>query len=176
MSDLEKYVKEHRQKFDVATPDADKIWKAISKELEVPAKPRRVNPWRRTAVAASLLVLITLGSLGYYSSSIGHVNPSTAHQLVDINKHYGELIALKIELINKNENISEVEKRAFVEELKELDNDYLKLKKELNLNIDNVKVLEAIIENYTTRLRLIENFLARLNGSQSEIDDNSIEV
>jgi hypothetical protein len=52
----------------------------------------------------------------------------------------------------------------------ELDVEYNILKKELNKNIDNERVLEAIVINYKKRIELIENLLKQINSSKKTSD------
>ena len=48
----------------------------------------------------------------------------------------------------------------------ELDAEYLALKKEMETNLDNEQVLEAIVANYKKRIELIEKLLERLNETK----------
>ena len=53
----------------------------------------------------------------------------------------------------------------------ELDAEYEVLKKEMQKNLDNEQVLEAIVGNYKKRIELIENLLHQLNESKKPDED-----
>ena len=46
----------------------------------------------------------------------------------------------------------------------------MQLKLEMRDNLDNERVLEAIVNNYKKRIELIENLLKQINASKKEID------
>ena len=52
----------------------------------------------------------------------------------------------------------------------ELDEEYKQLKLEMQHNLDNELVLEAIVNNYKKRIELIENLLKQINASKKEMD------
>ena len=53
----------------------------------------------------------------------------------------------------------------------ELDDEYAILKLEMKKNIDNERVLEAIIGNYKKRIELIEKLLKQINDSKKTIEE-----
>jgi cytochrome c553 len=68
-SPLEKFVLENRDDFDGDSPDP-KIWEKIKERMSPETdkvKPIRSMPFKRWMVAAAAVVLVSLGSLYYYS-------------------------------------------------------------------------------------------------------------
>ena len=54
----------------------------------------------------------------------------------------------------------------------ELDVEYESLKLELNKNLDNERILEALVFNYKKRIELIENLLKQINSSKKTDNTN----
>ena len=53
----------------------------------------------------------------------------------------------------------------------ELDEEYETLREEMRNNLDNERVLEAIVANYKKRIELIENLLRQLNDAKKSDED-----
>jgi len=68
--------------------------------------------------------------------------------------------------------LSEENKAEFLSFMDELDAEYEVLKKEMQKNLDNELVLEAIVSNYKKRIELIENLLHQLNESKKQDEDD----
>jgi len=55
----------------------------------------------------------------------------------------------------------------------ELDEEYSELLIDLGDNLDNERVLAAIVDNYRKRIELIENLLKQINDSKEISDENT---
>ena len=160
---LEEFVQKHREEIDFRTPDP-KLWAAIEREL--PGKQKRLIPWRNIAVAAGFLMI--LGLVGTWAYRQGMQQGSiqslaeVSEELGEIERHYEGEIKEKLgrlTAIHKDEEVSKdlKEMEAFLEELKADLSQTPKHEREV--------VIQAMIENYRSRVELLERILDRLPSS-----------
>ena len=64
-----------------------------------------------------------------------------------------------------------MDKAEFLSFMDELDAEYEVLREEMRNNLDNERVLEAIVANYKKRIELIENLLQQLNDAKQPDDE-----
>ncbi|MDO6808980.1 hypothetical protein Q4603_10170 [Zobellia galactanivorans] len=174
MDNFEKHIRENRAAFDDHKADRAKLWANIEAEL-APSKPKTVPLWKSPILRIAASVLIILGVSGLIGLSF--LNGSTeensfvSKELQDIDMHYKGLVAYQVQLVQKNEQLSEADKAEFLSFMDELDAEYDTLKLEMQNNLDNELVLEAIVSNYRKRIELIEKLLHQLNESKLKDDD-----
>ena len=75
-----------------------------------------------------------------------------------------------MQLVKNHPKLSADDKEEFLSFMDELDREYQQLKLEMRNNLDNERVLEAIVANYKKRIELIENLLRQINASKKEMD------
>ncbi len=172
MDNFEKYVQEHKNEFDEHKADREMLWAKIEGELP----EQKVLPlWRSRSVgiAASLLFLVGLAaSIGFFArNGTTEQTQFVDKELIDIDTHYMGLVSQQIELLQNHPNLSQEDKKEFLGFINELDAEYKVLRLEMNKNLDNEIVLEAIVKNYKKRIELIENLLDQINGSKIIDDD-----
>ncbi len=170
---LRDFITEHKQEFDTEKVNKQLLWDAIENRL--PKAPKKVIPLWKTSVfriAASIVLLFGL-SFSYFMFGISTVSEHTIVQeeLLEIDAHYKQLVSAQVALIKKEKKLSKEEKEDFLLFLNDLDAEYNILKLELNENVDNQKVLEAIISNYRKKIELIENLLKRLNEHNNDYNE-----
>jgi hypothetical protein len=134
-------------------------------------------------IAASLLVLVSLGSSIFYFSnntvddqptevakieSLGSISPA----LKTIENYY--LVSIQTEISNLEETPENKELLdGYLEKLGELTNDYKILTQELNNEGLNEKTINALIENLQQRLNLMHQLKEQLNSlSKLNITEN----
>jgi hypothetical protein len=93
-----------------------------------------------------------------------------SEELLEIDMHYQHLVHQQVVLIQENPKLSAMDKEEFLSFMDELDEEYMQLKLEMRDNLDNERVLEAIVNNYKKRIELIENLLKQINASKNEMD------
>jgi hypothetical protein len=172
MDEFEKYIRAHRQSFDDHQPDTERLWSNIEMKLRDVAV-NRVPYWRNPGyqIAASFLLLLGIGVLSVGMLSYGllddrpNVSTSVNRQLSDLNLHYTATINHYRERLEHYPGLSATEKADFLEFLDKLDTEYEALEAELYKNINNEKVLQAIVQNQKIRIELINNFLQQMKKS-----------
>jgi len=178
MDQFEKHIRENKHLFDDKKPDKTKIWQAISAELDE-TEAKVIPLWKTSKFRAAASVVIILGIVGFFSVNfMSNVNNTATNneeniELNEINKHYQGVVAYHVKLVENNTNISSEDKIEFLSFMDELDEEYEVFKLEMNQDLDNELVLEAIIKNYKKRIELIENLLAQINNSKKIESDET---
>ncbi|MBU2972977.1 hypothetical protein [Zobellia sp. B3R18] len=174
MDNFEKHIRENRAAFDDHKADRAKLWANIEAKLD-PPRAKVVPLWKSPIfkVAASVLIVLGISSLIGLTFLGNSANEDTfvSKELQDIDMHYQGLVSYQVQLVQKNENLSDADKAEFLSFMDDLDKEYDQLKLEMQNNLDNELVLEAIVSNYRKRIELIENLLRQLNESKLNDDD-----
>ena len=174
MDNFEKHIRENRVAFDSHKADRAKLWANIEAKLD-PPRAKVVPLWKSPIfkVAASVLIVLGISSLIGLTFLGNSANEDTfvSKELQDIDMHYQGLVSYQVQLVQKNENLSDADKAEFLSFMDDLDKEYDQLKLEMQNNLDNELVLEAIVSNYRKRIELIENLLRQLNESKLNDDD-----
>ena len=174
MDNFEKHIRENRAAFDSHKADRAKLWANIEAKLD-PPRAKVVPLWKSPIfkVAASVLIVLGISSLIGITFLGNSANEDTfvSKELQDIDMHYQGLVSYQVQLVQKNENLSDADKAEFLSFMDDLDKEYDELKLEMQNNLDNELVLEAIVSNYRKRIELIENLLRQLNESKLNDDD-----
>lgn len=175
MNDLEKHIKENRLLFDEHKADKAKMWQQIENGLATkPKKSFNVFSSPFMKVAASIFML-----LGVYTVINFILNYSTKsdaevvdYELQAIDMHYSKLVEHQIRLVKENKKLSQEEKDEFLSFMVDLDEEYKVLKIEMEKNLDNEQIIEAIVNNYKKKIELMENLLDRINNSKNIDNEN----
>lgn len=174
MDQFEKHIRDNKAVFDDHRADREKIWANIASQLN--EEPPKVIPlWKSPMlrIAASILILVAIsGAIGFnFFASTTTEAQFVSQELQDIDMHYQGLVSYQVQLVQNNSQLSDADKEEFLSFMVELDAEYEQLKLEMQNNLDNEQVLEAIVANYRKRIELIENLLQQLNESKIKEDD-----
>ena len=165
MDQLEKFVVAHREDFDVANPDPG-IWSAIESKLPS-QRSREVAMWRWIAAAAVGLVLIMSGFiLGLRMDEDPGVGISAEYEeFLQAEQYY------KIQINDRMNALGAYEPDDGLQsDIRELEGSYDELAKELNQgwHPNQQEILKALIQNYQTRIDLLERVLDRVEEGQAQ--------
>jgi hypothetical protein len=174
---LEKFVQENRTAFDDKLPSA-MLWEGISdklNELETEEPQGKIvslrsRVYRYVSIAAIGLVLLTVGGLiGSYLTQQQTDNLTFGA----INEEYEELENFYSQKVNLK--VTELKKYRFdknlIDDIDELDIAFAELEKELTkqgVEVDNDEIINEMIENYQTKIEILERILNRLERKQTE--------
>ncbi len=157
---LENFVRENRTDFDHKSPPAD-LWAKV--EAGLPAKQRKLFPWKAFSIAAGLLVL--LGLVGTWSYNQG-MQQGTINSMAEISSELGEIEKhYQSEIKNKMAQLASFNKEDEVKsDIKEMEEFLNELKTDLKDTPKNERevVIQAMIANYQSRVDLLERVLDRL--------------
>lgn len=163
---LENFVRENREGFDYKAPPAD-LWAKV--ETGLPAKQRRIIPWRKLSIAAGFLIL--LGIVGTWSYNQG-MQQGTINSLAEISSELGEVEKhYQTEIKNKMTLLAAYNKEDEVKgDFKEMEEFLNELKLDLKDTPKNERevVIQAMIANYQSRVDLLERVLDRLQQNSTK--------
>jgi len=157
---LEQFIQQNRASFDSETPPAF-VWENVEKNL--PRK--RIRMYRVLRMAAAVLLILGLGIvIGRFAGQPA----KTELALSDISNEYAELENFYTQKINQKISLlkdREQDEKALVD-IKELEQEFETLKRELNAtNAKDEQIIQAMIENYRTKIDILERVLNRTNYS-----------
>ncbi len=175
MDNFEKHIRENTSEFDEHKADREKMWANIAAELKNET-PKVIPLWKSSWVRVAASVVILLGVAAIIGlSGIGQgSNIETTYvskELMDIDMHYKGLVSHHVQLVRNHPKLSDEEKAEFLSFMDELDEEYEQLRLEMQKNLDNELVLEAIVSNYKQRIELIEKLLRQINDSKIQDED-----
>ncbi|NJX14022.1 hypothetical protein [Tamlana crocina] len=177
MDKLKKYTEENNTQFDTNHLDeVDKLrlWGDIVAEL--PEGPVKVIPlWRKSVFKTAASIVLLLGfSLFFLQLDNQQGDTQIVNQeLNEIDSHYQLLVNNQVELIKQSLHISKADQDDFLSLLDDLDEEYKTLKSELKLGINNEKIIEAIINNYRKKIKLMEDLLERSYPIKTDFEDEA---
>lgn len=176
--ELKNYIQAHKNEFDdhsVDEVDKLKLWGKISEQL--PEALTKVIPlWKKASFRVAAAVLLLFGCMfAFYATNQGdETYDVVSEEFRQIDTHYKSLVQNQIQLVKSNTNLSKEEQNDFLSYIDELDQEYIKLKKELNQGVNNQIIIEAIINNYRKKLQLMEALLRRSYPTKNTIDDTEL--
>lgn len=163
--ELEQFVQQNREAFDAEMP-SQHIWQEVEKTF-----PRRRIHIRVLRMAATIALVLGLGIvIGRYAA------PQSESELVlsDISQEYAELEYFYTQKINQKIDLLKTEKPddKALSDISELEKEFEGLKKELQqTNTSDEQVIHAMIENYRTKIEILERVLNRINYSIKNTDN-----
>jgi hypothetical protein len=178
MDKLERFVRENRAEFDGKMPK-DFVWEGVESKLYQQAEPKiktkvvalRSRIYQYAKVAAIGLVLLTVG--GFLGSYWTTQNQAKQLSFGSINEEYQELETFYAEQVNSQ--MTQLKKyrvdKSLMDDIKELDASFSELEKELSINeniANNEVIVNAMIENYQSKIAILERVLNRLERKNKE--------
>ncbi len=166
---FEKYISSNKNLFDDLTPSID-MWDRI--ESNLPNKKFSIA--QRVAIgtaSAAAIFIIILIALKFYTTE-----PSQPHNLLseieETEKYYNNILYQKREMLFKLTSYNPEIQNDVNEEFAILDSAMIELKEDLNDDISNREVVEAMILNYRMKLKVLEDILKYLSPEQKEAKTN----
>ncbi|MCX6258333.1 MAG: hypothetical protein NTW49_10630 [Bacteroidia bacterium] len=169
---IEQFITENREKFDIYEP-APGLWnKIISHQRRV--KLLSLN-WNGLIWKAAILVVVFFSAFlsseymhraeysGKEAAKTAGLNDARIKEFQKAEQYYSTMVNDRLKEVQKyTSNNPEINKELNYD-LKELDNVYSQLKKDLKDNIANKEVIEALIQNYRLRLQVLEDILNKFH-------------
>ncbi len=164
---LENLIKDNRGSFDDLTPPGD-MWDRISRNQEKVGRRRNIVIYRISSAAAVLI--IALIGYTYLFTPKNQVTELSDFQkeILETEQYYNSKLMLKKQQVFKLTSNKPDIKTDIEEELALLDSALMELKNDLNDNIANAEVVEAMIQNYRMKLQILEDILMYLEPVEDE--------
>ncbi len=162
---FEKYIENNKDLFDDITPSMD-MWDRIERNL-----PKKKNSIVKRIIigttSAAAILLIALLAVKFYT-----IQPSPQNELLseieETEQYYDNILYQKKELVYKLTSHNPEIQNDVNEEFAILDAAMIELKEDLNDNISNREVVEAMILNYRMKLKILEDILKYLPVENKE--------
>ena len=174
------FIDENKQEFNQQEPK--NLWNAIEEELE-PKQRKTIELWKVYRVAAILIVVIGLGFFAMYlnlsdSNTTAVVEPKQeqkvdefSNDLVEVENFYAAEIDSKLEEVKKltDDDLA-------IKEIQQLREEFDLLKAEMGDQINDERIVEALIKNYRLRLELLKEILEELKSSEASFKNTKDET
>ena len=165
---LENYINDNRSSFDDLTPSAD-LWNKISQDKQQSrGNTTRVILYRISGAAAILIVALL--SYTYFTIPTPKSNPISEFnkEILETEQYYNSKVMVKKKKVFMLTSSQPEIKNDIETELALLDTAMLELKNDLNENIANEEVVEAMIQNYRMKLQILEDILRYLEPAEKQ--------
>jgi hypothetical protein len=179
MDPLENFVRSHRAAFDDATPPSD-LWRRIKADLDKGQSSKGRSFTLRSlltplSMVASIVLLLFAGALAgiyVYKGQLGHPSGSLQASLAQVAPEYAEQERyLQLQVNNNLQRLTAYEGAdAVTSDLQQLDEIFHELARELESapKGSEERIIQAMLENYRTRVSILERVLEKVEGTSSE--------
>ncbi len=179
-TDLEKYLENQRDRLDVESPDDQRIWEGIRKDLQTSdarAEKKRILIRIRNIAAVVIMVL----SLGYITYDvIGERRSGGEVSLANLDKALGEreqeyqtLVSFKQQQVGEYNHVDNLIIAELLEEIQKLDTIYEQMLNDLGELGYNEQVINTIFDTYEKKVYLLELIILENNKIKNyETDEN----
>jgi hypothetical protein len=165
MRKLEDFMRDNRDDFDSELPSLD-LWDKIESKLEKKEKGKHKFLKIASAVAA-VLILAIVGTFMLKPqpeiNRYANISDPELKNLLETEAFYAQKVSLKVGEIQKCYKIHPELKMDIENDLNELDTMYRELEKDLDDNLYNREVIEAMIQNNRFRLEMVDRVLNQIN-------------
>lgn len=171
---LEDFVLKNRAEFDFHEPDPS-LWLKINPQNSI-SKNKRWLIWLR--YAAAIAVLFASFSAGiYYLAGMKDTQENLSgelyKELIESEAYYSTLVSQKYNELEPYISSSPEIKKDLDFDLNELDQIYKELKEDLNDNVGNPEVIDAMIQQYRMKVEILEQLMTQLKEKEKiNYEDN----
>ena len=171
MDNLEKFIRENKQEFDLYKPPR-RVWTQVKKQLPA-KKSKTLFFYTNTFItrAAIIVLFVTAGAVLYNqkvknTNNYGVNNPDSTEivipQIAEVEQYYNSEVDRKYNLVVSYSADFPGLQQDINTDFTELDSVYVQLKRDLKDGADNEEVINAMIENYRLKLQILEDVLAKI--------------
>jgi len=165
MRKLEDFMRDNRDDFDSELPSLD-LWDKIESKLEKKEKGKH----KFLKIASAIAAVLVLAIVGTYmlkpqsdNNRYANITDPELKNLLETEAFYAQKVSLKVGEIQKCYKIHPELKMDIENDLNELDNMYRELEKDLDDNLYNREVIEAMIQNNRFKLEMVDRVLNQIN-------------
>ena len=177
MDRFEQFISENREQFDSRNPDPA-IWSAIESRLPK-REARRISIWKVTSAAAVGLVFILSGVIVGMKMNQPQAGMTAEYvEYQEAKQYYSNQLEQRVNALATYEPDPDV-----YSDLEELQNVYDQLTTELEDGMapNQNDIIQALIQNYQTRIELLERVLNRLEEGREQMkltseEDENLEI
>lgn len=177
-SELEKYLKSHREILDVESPDDQLIWEGIRQDMQDSGnrtQKKRILIRIRN-IAAAVIILVSVGYM--INDIIADRVPGRGVSLADLDgelgareKEYRSLVSFKQQEVSSFNHVDNLIIAELLEEIQKLDTIYEETMKDLSELGYNEKVINTIFDTYEKKIYLLELVILENNKIKNHEND-----
>lgn len=168
MTTLENKIKKNREHYDVHEPDdghSDRFAAKLDKQFH---QKKKFKSFSFTRIAAAIIIVAGIAGIMFLQfqgdTSSGSADPVN-DELVLVADHYDRLADQRLQDISScaasDEEGAKINEMARMQ-LDELDKDASRLKAELAKNNSDERVFGALVTNYRTRIKILDNIIYQI--------------
>jgi len=180
MDPLEQFIRDNKEQLQHRAKDKEALWDKINQDIESRKNLsiRKIN-WQRWAAAASLILAIGVG-LFWTQNNGAESKDQLANlqsiEIMEIESHYQKLVKARVLQVKNSTSLTDPQKEEIIAYLNKLEIESSGLEKELEVNINNVQIIQAIIDNYRARLDVMEKLLDSSTNHNNERHEKNISI
>lgn len=165
---LEEFVRNNREDFDIHSPSPE-VWEKLNKQLTQPAiKQAKNSGWLKIAAVVALAligsgIVVTKIITPKQQYKFAQEADSELQELIEAEAYYAQQVDGKLKEIKKCYQLIPELQMEVENDLQELETMYNSLKTDLQENVSNKEVIEAMIENNRYRMKLVDQVLEQIN-------------
>ncbi|MCW3804965.1 hypothetical protein [Plebeiibacterium marinum] len=165
-NNFNKYIKNNRESFNDLTPPAN-MWERISDNI--PAKKDHSHKKLIFSISsAAAFLTVTLLAYHFLVRAPYSKPQSFYSEIQETERYYNNILANKKETIYKLTGNTPEIKQDIETELALLDSAMVELKNDLKDGISNTEVVEAMVQNYRMKLKILEDILKYLKPKEEK--------
>ena len=178
MDKLEEHIRKNREDLDRYSP-SKAVWKNIDSQIN-----KKTFPLRKVLSAAAMLLVILSTSVVLIKS--GLLNTNGSGRDAGISDNAGENTIIRETEIYYNNLINSLYREAtplltgspeikkeLTTDISHIDSLCVEIKKDLKDNVSNQEVVEALIQNYRLKIRLLEDMLTILKENEKDPENKN---
>jgi len=180
MDPLEQFIRDNKEQLQHRAKDREALWDKINRDIEPRKTPifRKLN-WQRWAAAASVVLALSLGLLWLQNDNMANQDNLAGQksvEVLEIESHYQKLINARVLQVKNSTELTDQQKEEILSYLNNLEKESTSLEKELEVNINNVQIIQAIINNYRARLDVMEKLLDSATNQKNKKHERNISI
>jgi hypothetical protein len=166
MTTLENKIKKNREHYDVHEPDEGHFNRFAAKLDEQFHQQKKLKPFSFARIAAAIIIVAGIAGIMFlqFKDNAASADPVN-DELALVADHYDRLADQKLQEISNcaasDEEAVKINEMARIQ-LDELDKDASILKEELAKNTSNERVFGALVTNYRTRIKILDNIIYQI--------------
>jgi len=171
MDKLEDHIRKNREEFDLYTPSS-RVWIKVRRKIR-----KGSSPFTRWLSIAAMVIVILGTSLVIIRQRYFNADNGLAENSINASKGNSQLKESEIYYTNLLNSLyteakplltanPEVQKELSYD-ISHIDSLCLEIKKDLKDNVANKEVVEALIQNYRIKIRLLEDILTILKENEN---------
>jgi hypothetical protein len=164
MKNLEKKCKNLKNQFDIEEPNLGHFNRFEDKLKGSTSKKKFKFNYKYLAIAAAMLLLISIGFKTFQSNN-GIELASVSPKMEETQDYFASVIQVELEKINAIKNPENIEIiNDALKQLNLIENNYQKLKIDLQDNDNSKHIIFAMINNFQQRITVLQNLLTNLDN------------